>query len=61
MSAALPVLPDWDNFPVYYLAKRYQTSAHHVADLVEEGVITGAIDLRGKAPAVSSFVFRVLA
>jgi hypothetical protein len=46
-------LPDWDAFPVHWLAKRWRVSAHHVADLVEEGEITGAIELCGKAASRS--------
>jgi hypothetical protein len=40
------MLPDWDGFPVWWLAKRWQTSERHWLNLIDDGEIAVCVDLR---------------
>lgn len=42
------VLPDWDGFPIWWLAKRWQVTDQHILNLVESRQIACAVDLRNK-------------
>jgi hypothetical protein len=43
------VLPDWDGFPVFWVAKRWHCTSNHILNLIDSGEIKVPIDLRNKA------------
>lgn len=42
-------LPDWDGFPLFWLAKRWHTTTQHLFNLIDTKQIKCPVDLRNKA------------
>lgn len=51
------MLPDWDGFPVWWLAKRWKISDEHWQNLIDRGELKACVDLR--TPGSSRSVLRV--
>jgi hypothetical protein len=55
MSATqISELPDWDGFPVYWVAKRWHLDRKHLCNLIEAGEFGKAIDFRGASSSRST-------